>query len=486
MALSQDYLEEEFAKLLSQPGALPFLDKAAFDGLWFMDLEKPGREWVSPGFWRALGYAQVPADQRPQDWRSLILEADREMVFENMRRHCENAGHAFDQIIRFKGAQNNTVTVRARGMAIREGGKPVRMLGAHTIVHDTRAHELDRQLSELIELSGDAVFAWSLKRGIRRWNRGAVSLFGVSSQTAAGADPNKLTSARYPNGWDEVAEALDAGEQWSGEVERRRADGSTIHTSARLSPIQISSDDVLILEINRDITAEHKANERLRLLNRELNHRVKNLFAIVQGLVSVSGRGESDPAVVTDKIQARIAALAAAHMISIEEEDIRAVSFRQVMEAVLAPYEQRKDQLTLRGLEAKLPRRAVTPVGMIFHELATNAVKYGAWSEPDGHLSVSWMAGDLGQGTNDINIVWTERFTRSGDAAPSAPPGLGLPLIQQSARQLDGELTRTWSAQGMETVLTFSLDEKVGGTRTRSASLGKGLKPAGNRPSDLN
>jgi two-component sensor histidine kinase len=228
-----------------------------------------------------------------------------------------------------------------------------------------------------------------------------------------------------------------------------------------LSPIEVAGDDILILEISRDSTEAHRQNEQLRMLNRELNHRVKNLFAVVQGLVSVSGRGETDPAVLTEKIQARIAALAAAHLISIDNEETEAISFRKVLDAVLAPYDQRQKQLSLGGSEAMLPRRAVTPVGMIFHELATNTVKYGAWSEPGGHLTVSWIvSGPKGDGR--LHIKWTEKFATPRKEASKAKPGLGLPLIQQSARQLDGELSRTWTSWGLETVLSFSLSKAVG------------------------
>lgn len=468
MALSRDYLEKEFETLLMEPGALAFLEKTLCDGFWYWDLEDTRNEWVSPGFWRALGYAALPLSDPKPRWFDLLFPQDRELVFENVRRHCEQAAHPFDQILRFRGAHGNTVTMRCRGMAIRRNGKPVRMLGGQTVVHSARGRDLDRQLSELIELSGDAVMAWSLRRGIQRWNRGAVSLYGFSGSEAFGQDPNELTRASYPQGWDEVAACLEGGEPWSGEVERRRADGSTLYTSARLSPIELSSDDVLILEIDRDITETYRTQESLRMANRELNHRVKNLFAIVQGLVSVSGRGESDPAVLTDKIQARIAALAAAHMISIDEEEVRTVTFRQILDAILAPYDQRRDQLTTAGLDARLPKRAVTPVGMIFHELATNAVKYGAWSQPDGQLTITWMTDDFAAGGPVLHVRWSEQFARSAEGIPEGRSGLGLPLIQQSAKQLDGELTRSWLVDGMETTLSFSLAETVGASGIRS------------------
>lgn len=464
MSVDPHELEQEFAELLGQSGALRFLDRAAFDGLWLWDLERPGREWTSPSFWKTLGYQ---TRERPTDWRDLLLGEDRERLFEAFNRHADNILKPLDEVLHFTGADGSIVAMRCRGQAIRQNGRAARMIGVLTVQPVAAAAEHDRQLGELLELSTDAVFAWSLRGGVRRWNGGAVRLFGVSTHAAYGQNPNHLTGAVFPDGWDDVQAHLEAGLTWSGDVERIRADGTRIFTSARLSPVQIDDGDVLILEIDRDMTAQHAAHERLRLLNRELNHRVKNLFAVVQGLVAVSAQGEQDASVVTDKIQARISALAAAHLISIEEEDVRRVSFRRVLEAVLAPYDKGDKQLALRGVEAQLPRRAVTPVGMIFHELATNAVKYGALSSDEGRLDVTWMADDYGRGDPVLHVKWVERFDRE-DGEPNIKPGLGLPLIQQSARQLNGQLSRNWSADGMETCLSFSLSEKVGAPTVES------------------
>ncbi len=462
--VDQCELESEFEALLHQQGVLAFLDKTAFDGLWIWNLENPQEEWVSPGFWRVLG---IEPACRPIDWRDHLYPEDKALFLEAFERHTNTASGPFDQVFRFHNATGGTVVMRCRGQVVRKDGRAVRMLGALTVLRDAETLAHDRRLGELLEMSGDAVFAWSLRDGVQRWNQGAASLFGFSSLAAQGRDPNSLTQAVYSQDWLEVQARLEAGRPWSGKIERRRADGSTIYTSARLSPVEVGGGDVLILQIDRDRTAEHEANERLRLVNRELNHRVKNIFAVIQGLVSLSSQGEHDAERVTNKIQERIAALAAAHLISIDDEDARTISFQRVLEAVLAPYDQRQDQLIMRGLEASLPRRAVTPVGMILHELATNAVKYGAWSEPGGKLAVTWMADDSGDDTL-LHVRWVETFKRSSAGAPDGNTGLGLPLIEQSARQLDGELRREWSSEGMETVLSFSLQEKIGG-RTKAA-----------------
>ncbi|GGY56589.1 sensor histidine kinase [Parvularcula lutaonensis] len=456
----QNHLEQEVDGLLHQPGAARFLDDVAVDGVLYWDLEKPDQQWVSPGFWERLGYESGLDLNDGASWQRLVFAEDHARLLENFRQHCLDPDTPFDQTIRVRKADGHVVTVRCRGTALREGGTPVRMLGVQTILDETQAPRIDRQLSELIEMSDDAVMAWSFKKGVCRWNAGAEKLFGVSAAQAEGRDPGILTEAIYPEPWQEISRKLSSGEQWSGEVQRRAADGRRICTSARLSPVDIAGGDILVLEIDRDITAEREVREKLRDHNRELNHRVKNLFAIIQGLIDLSGTDASDPILLTRKIQARISALAAAHLVSIDEEEVQSISFMALLEAVLRPYDEHKERLSLVGDQVRLPKRAVTPAGMIFHELATNAVKYGAWSRPGGSIAVAWeeIAGPGGQPR--LSVSWRENFGETAGDGGIDVEGLGVRLIRQSARQLGGTAAWEWQSEGLMVTLEFPIGDE--------------------------
>lgn len=283
------YLEREFRDLMRDPATVRFLDSGALDGLSYWDLTDPDQEWMSPGFWRTLGFDPATKRHLASEWQDLIYPEDRDLALENFQRHLADPAHPYDQFVRYRTADGSTVTVRCRGLAIREGGVPTRMLGAHTVVHDTRRHEVDRQLSELPELSGDAILAWSPRDGVARWNRGAVQLYGIARDDALGADPNALTGAEWPRGWDAVERTLVEHGQWEGDVRRRGANGE-IFTSTRLQRLEgRAGGDALIMQIDRDVTAQHLAEAEL-LQSRSDMRQMLDGVAVLIGVLEPDGR----------------------------------------------------------------------------------------------------------------------------------------------------------------------------------------------------
>ena len=207
------------------------------------------------------------------------------------------------------------------------------------------------------------------------------------------------------------------------------------------------------------------AHERSDLLARELNHRVKNLFAVIMSIVSMSGRGETDVAVAVKKIRERIHALSLAHAVSTGQLEAKVVGLADVLRATLEPYTGRDaarggmggapGRVTIEGPPVELPVKSVTPAGLIAHELATNATKYGALSRPDGTVAIRWDLEDAGAEGSRVRLVWTERGgpPAGGDQAE----GFGSLMLRQAARQLGGGIERRWTPDGLEAELTFVL-----------------------------
>ncbi len=109
-----------------------FLQQGSLDGCWYWDLETPDQEWMSPEFWALLGIDPATKRHDPSEWQDLIFAEDRDLALENFQRHCADASHPYDQVVRYRHADGSTVWVRCRGIAIRDAtGKPIRMLGAH-------------------------------------------------------------------------------------------------------------------------------------------------------------------------------------------------------------------------------------------------------------------------------------------------------------------------------------------------------------------
>ena len=206
----------------------------------------------------------------------------------------------------------------------------------------------------------------------------------------------------------------------------------------------------------RDAEALRRAHEQSDLLARELNHRVKNLFAVIPSIVSMSGRGETDVEVAVRKIRDRVHALALAHAVSQGQLDAKSVALDEVLRATLEPYRgSGEGRVSFDGPHLHLPVRAVTPVGMIAHELATNAAKHGALSRPEGRVDVTWEVEPDGTGGETVRLRWRER-----GGPPAREPGqegFGSLMLLQAARQLGGSAERRWPEEGMEADVTFPL-----------------------------
>lgn len=183
---------------------------------------------------------------------------------------------------------------------------------------------------------------------------------------------------------------------------------------------------VEVLLFNNELLAEERsrAEIRQRVLNRELNHRVKNILAVIQSLV---GRKPDDGATLESyaaALRGRIRALAHAHDQVIRDDQGGLLG--DLLAAELGPYRGEGRPIRLDGPSLALDGRAFSVMALILHEMATNAAKYGALSQPGGRLSVEWRLDDAG----DCRIDWIETGL-SGLAAPSRS-GFGSALIERS------------------------------------------------------
>lgn len=193
------------------------------------------------------------------------------------------------------------------------------------------------------------------------------------------------------------------------------------------------------------------ARDRADLLARELNHRVKNLFAVVLAIVKLSARDAPEAKAVTESIAERIQALLKAHDVSQGELDQPEVSLTALIETTLAPYRSPMLTASLSGPAVTLPARAITPVGLMLHEMTTNAVKYGGWSRPGGSIAVDWK-----QEGSDVVLSWRE----SGAPIVEEPTrkGFGSMLMTSAARQLGGSIDRQFTPEGAVITIRFPAD----------------------------
>jgi PAS domain S-box-containing protein len=206
--------------------------------------------------------------------------------------------------------------------------------------------------------------------------------------------------------------------------------------------------------IFRDVTERRKAAQRQTMLVGELNHRVKNVLAIVQSLVQASMRQATSRAaqIMAQTLSERLQALHRAHDLLLEAQWSGA-NLKAMVERELDPYKREGGPvITIRGPEVLLPPHCTSILAMTLHELATNAVKYGALSASAGSLGVSWKAG---RGSR-LLLVWEER----GAGVPlKRSSGFGMQLIDKGIRHnLGGETKVDFRATGLYVELNVPLE----------------------------
>ena len=231
-----------------------------------------------------------------------------------------------------------------------------------------------------------------------------------------------------------------------------------------------------LLSISRDVTEQRQAAENQALLMREVDHRAKNVLAVVQAILHLTPR--DTPERYAKALEGRIASLARAHTL-LARGKWTGVDLRQLAADELNHYtHDGNERVCLDGPDVMLEPGSVQPLGMILHELATNAAKYGAFSSPAGRASLSWW---FVAATGELELRWIET------GGPSVPPpsrrGFGSTLIETNARrQLKGELLMDWQPTGLRCSIRLPRQIAVSGpslSRPAEQGTAKGSESVG-------
>ncbi len=184
----------------------------------------------------------------------------------------------------------------------------------------------------------------------------------------------------------------------------------------------------------------------------ELDHRIKNLFALVNGLISLSVRDKPEMKPLADTLRNRLVALHRAHgLIRTSHTSVGATggftSLRGLIDTLLRPYEGSADErFVVDGDEALVDSGIVTPLALVFHELATNSTKYGALNDPNGTLRIH-----ISRNIRDLNIKWCERFAVMTGYSDASNDGFGSKLLDLTIKsQLQGSHSRNWTEGGVD------------------------------------
>ena len=254
-------------------------------------------------------------------------------------------------------------------------------------------------------------------------------------------------------------EALATGRPYEVEYRLRRADGVYRWTLGRAAPLRDEDGAVeRWLGTCTDIDDIRQAVAARELLSQELSHRIKNIFAVVSSLISLSARRHPDAAAFAIDLRERVSALAKAHELVRLRGDAAGSqgllsSLAALLAALLSPFSGGVDgRLEVTGDDISFDDGAATPLALVFHELATNAAKYGAWSVAGGVVTVT-TATD----SESLRVEWRERGGPPIAATPERS-GFGATLAKLSVEnQLHGRIERVWDPQGLIVLLVIPL-----------------------------
>jgi PAS domain S-box-containing protein len=319
---------------------------------------------------------------------------------------------------------------------------------------EERLQESERRLAMAIRAGQLGVFEYSYRsRPSYYWDRTVRSIWGVDENAAIG--PEVFCESLHPDDLHLVQEATRLAEDPHGtrryDVEyriRRLSDGALRWVKVASDIVFDEAGPVKMTGTIQDITDRKAHEEQTLLLMREVNHRSKNLLAVVQSIAHQMAHG-TDPATFAQRFSERLAGLASCHDLLVHSQ-WKGVDLGALVASQLAHYKHLIGaRIHVAGERLHVSASAAQNLGMALHELATNAAKYGALSGKNGEVSISWA---VCPATKAFSISWTE----SGGPPVSAPAhkGLGSLIITRLLeRSLEGKVTLRFDPDGLKWTL---------------------------------
>ncbi|MDR3436204.1 HWE histidine kinase domain-containing protein [Telmatospirillum sp.] len=313
------------------------------------------------------------------------------------------------------------------------------------------------QLLVATEAAGVALWAWNVDTDDFTMDHRAHQLWGVPDEGSRTFE--QLSLCIHPEDLDKVRASFAATREIVGayETDFRIMVGDQVRwISARGRGDDQGIVGRVMFGIFMDVSMRKAAEEAHEMIAGEMNHRIKNLFSIIQALASVASRSTSTKEEMTHDLMQRLAALSAAHDLIYTNlnEQHRAALLSDMLEALLKPYMGRafdENRIRVTVPDVLVGESSATALALVIHELATNSIKYGALSAPAGVLAISCLE----QG-DDVVVVWKEAGGPRIVAAAN-PTGFGSKLLARSVSgTLGGSIKIAWPAEGVVITLCLS------------------------------
>lgn len=314
------------------------------------------------------------------------------------------------------------------GVFTQESEDIVAGIAAHAAIaiDNARLFQAEKRLASIVGTSDDAILTKTLEGIITSWNDGAERMFGYTCAEMVGRSVMQLIPEDRHDEEPGIIARISRGERAHPyETVRIHKNGSLIDISLSVSPIKDQAGKVVgASTIARDVTHKVKAERAQRLLVEEMRHRVKNSLATVQAIATQSLRSASEEE--RTAFVARLHALAGAHDVLTQENWQRA-PLRDIINQALTPFGSTR--FTIAGPYVQVDAGKALQLTMALHELATNAVKYGALSNATGNVQIDWAVVEE-DAASRLRLCWKE--SGGPPVHQTGRKGFGSKLIEVS------------------------------------------------------
>nr|WP_026362799.1 PAS domain-containing protein [Methylopila sp. M107] len=353
----------------------------------------------------------------------------------------------------------------ARGQSVVEDGRVTRFVG--TVRDVTARRTFDDQIAATLErynlisrVTKDVIWDWDLTSDHVVWNAALTAAYGHRLEDVAPTSAWWLDHV-HPQDRERVRDDIFRvirGEErdWSHEYRFRRADGSWADVFDRGSVIRDFDGRPLRMIGAMFDNSVRKAEEgRQRLLNHELSHRMKNLLTMVQAIANQTLRSTTGPEAVQEVLSGRLKALAKAQDILLGGQT-EGAALTAIVEDAVRPHLDSAGRVHIAGPGVEIGSKAALPIVLMLHELATNALKYGALSTANGRVAVVWSVRGR-TGAETLRLRWSE--SGGPEVAPPDRKGFGSRLIERGlAGQLGATVSLRYPSEGVVCDLEAPID----------------------------
>ncbi|HYC18404.1 MAG TPA: MASE1 domain-containing protein [Pseudolabrys sp.] len=326
--------------------------------------------------------------------------------------------------------------------------------------HEAALFEGQARLQEALKVGGVLAFEWNARTNSSQRSDNAAQILGFNPKQTFSA--SEFLARIHPDDrahFKALVHSVSPGKpSYKMTFRFGRPDGREIWLEESSRAEFDEADRCVQLKgLTVDITERKQSEERQGLLIAELDHRVKNLLAKVAVISTYTRQGSSSVDQFVEVLDKRIQSMANAHSL-LSQSRWSGVNLADLVHNQLAPYVTIANT-TIHGLDVTLAPATTQAVAMALHELVTNAVKYGALSNPNGHVSVSWDRQDGEDGTARVRIEWQE--TGGPSVVSPANPGYGTSLIRELIpHELGGMVDLTFAPNGVRCKIDVPIEQR--------------------------